>query len=697
MSTAPSTTSPDELGHPPQAWAARGRRRLTRSLGVALVTSVLALVAVLALLGAVDTGSGGRAALALVAVVASASGAVVALLACRSLLRDVDREAGRLRSAAGAARAAAVEMEAAQSLSHVGSWSWDPTSDDVTVSPEFRRILGIRSTTGHLTTQQVLKAVHPDDRDRLAVPELRRSTDTGEPVDFTCRVSAPRGDLLEVRVRARVDAPGGILRGTLQDVTEERHAELLRAQFLSVVSHEMRTPLTSIRGALGLITGGAAGPASPAVHRMASVALSGTERLVRTVNGVLDLERARTGSDGLTLDLVPVDLDEVVRAAVDEVEPQADSRNVRIRVTSAGPTHLMADADRLVQALVNVLGSAVRHSPVDGSVRVSAEVRDTTAVIAVTDLGPLVSTAALATLFDRSTGASGPASGRGGDGANLGLSISRAIVEAHAGRVTATSRPDAGTTLTLELPLPVTASDAAPASTAGVVVVDTDGAAADRVAGLLAAAPADVVSRSGPATVAAAAAARRPTAVVAGDRVPGEPRWDLVERLQADRQLADVPVVLVAGPDGVRAGEGPAPSTEPEGTSVAELLAGSRRALVLADTADRAEELRQRYTDRGLLCRTVTRAAKVSAVVDHHDFHLVVVDAPLAAHDRSGLLRSCLAAPRLAGVPVLVVLPTAEDTAAEVLGASDADAAAAVAHTIDTLREVRARRAVVPA
>ncbi|QKE85067.1 PAS domain-containing sensor histidine kinase [Arthrobacter sp. NEB 688] len=680
---------------PTEVALARGRQRLTVALGAALVTSVLAAWAVIALARSVGGPLETRAALALVAGVASGLALLGVLAATRQLLRDVRRHTEHLDATAAASAAADAEVlaerEAAQALARVGSWSWDPTTGRVCVSPEFRRILGLAAGPKPLDATRVMEAVHPDDAARVVVPEIRRAAETGAPVDFTCRVSSPRGDLLEVRVLARAEeqGPTAVVRGTLQDVTDERHADLLRAQFLSVVSHEMRTPLTSIRGALGLITGGAAGPASPAVHRMAAIALSGTERLVRTVNGVLDLERSRTGADGLTLDLVPVDLDEVIRCAVEEVEPQADSRNVRIRVTSAGPTNLMADPDRLVQAVANILGSAVRHSPVDGSVRVVAEVRDGAASIGVTDHGPLVSTASLATLFDHS--ASTPTGGRGADGASLGLSISRAVVEAHAGRLTATSRPDTGTTLTCVIPLPPRPDAAASGVPAGTVVADTDGVAADRVAGLLGTAPGDVVSRSGPATVSAAAASRRPTAVVTGDRVPGEPRWDLVERLRTDPNLADVPLVLVAGPDGTGR------TAEPVHSSVREVLSASGRALVLAETADRAEELRQRYTDRGLLCRSLTQAAKAGVVLDHHDFDLVVVDSPVAALDRGGLLRSCLSVPRLATLPVLVVLPCADDSAPAVLGADVTETADAVARIIDTARDSLARRAVTPA
>src|SRR5690606_19232023 len=140
-------------------------------------------------------------------------------------------------------------------------------------------------------------------------------------------------------------------------------------EFVSVVSHELRTPLTSIRGALGLLDSGVLGDDPARARRMVHIALTSGDRLGRLVDDILDFERMAAGSTSLELAEQPVDA--LVVAAQEQVAVLADLAGVTLE-HSPSPEVVRADADRIVQTLVNVLSNAVRFSVRGSTVRTSA-------------------------------------------------------------------------------------------------------------------------------------------------------------------------------------------------------------------------------------------------------------------------------------------------------------------------------------
>ena len=144
-----------------------------------------------------------------------------------------------------------------------------------------------------------------------------------------------------------------------RDVTQRHEVDRLKSEFVSMVSHELRTPLTAIRGSLGLIAGGALGSLTPAASRMVDIALLSCERLTRLINEILDIERVESG-------VLPLDLAaHPARALIDAGgQPVADDRRGGRGAGGgrAGRREVYADADRVVQTLLNLLGNAVKFS-----------------------------------------------------------------------------------------------------------------------------------------------------------------------------------------------------------------------------------------------------------------------------------------------------------------------------------------------
>jgi PAS domain S-box-containing protein len=249
-------------------------------------------------------------------------------------------------------------------------------------------------------------------------------------------------------VRDREGVPREVV-GIFEDITRRREVERIKDELVSLVGHELRTPLTSIRGTLGLLDGGLLGKLPAEAREMIGVAIVNTDRLTRLVNDTLDAERARAGR--LELERAPVAADELAAQAIQAVQATADAAGVELRCDAAELT-VDADADRIVQTLVNLLGNAVKFSPAGGLVTLSAHREERDAHFCVHDEGRGIPADQLERIFERFNQVdASDTTEKGGTG--LGLAISRGIVEGHGGRIWAASEPGRGATLHFTLPL----------------------------------------------------------------------------------------------------------------------------------------------------------------------------------------------------------------------------------------------------
>jgi signal transduction histidine kinase len=236
----------------------------------------------------------------------------------------------------------------------------------------------------------------------------------------------------------------------LRLLAERARNERFKTELVGTVSHELRTPLTAIRGALGLVLGGAAGPLPERAERLVEMAQRNAIRLVSLVNDILDIERLE--NEQITLVMRKVDLVELAQETVRVNEGMAAERRVELRLL-VGIEHLPVpgDPERLQQVLTNLISNACKFSEPDGVVIVAIASRDGRAEFSVHDGGPGVPPAFREHIFQKFAQAdSSDTRSKGGTG--LGLSISRAIVTRHGGTITFTSTPG-NTTFTVSLPL----------------------------------------------------------------------------------------------------------------------------------------------------------------------------------------------------------------------------------------------------
>ncbi len=230
---------------------------------------------------------------------------------------------------------------------------------------------------------------------------------------------------------------------------ELRKSQRVKDEFLSIVGHELRTPLTSIRGSLGLLEGGLLGELPAEARSMVALAVTNTDRLVRLVNDILDIERMSSGH--LPLEREPVGVGELVRQSAQALQGTAEDASVQLR-TEIEELTVCADADRIVQTLVNLLGNAIKFSPPNSVVTIAVGPGDGYARFSVTDSGRGIPSDQLDSIFERfSQVDASDAREKGGSG--LGLAIARGIVESHGGHLWAASTQGEGSSFCFTLPL----------------------------------------------------------------------------------------------------------------------------------------------------------------------------------------------------------------------------------------------------
>jgi PAS domain S-box-containing protein len=235
-----------------------------------------------------------------------------------------------------------------------------------------------------------------------------------------------------------------------RDVTHEREVDRMKSEFVSMVSHELRTPLTSIHGSLGLISGGVTGDLSEQTKTLIEIAYKNSERLIRLINDILDIEKAESGKmvfDNKVIDLIPI-----IKQAIQFNTAYSDQYGVRLQITDSIPeAWVFADSDRLMQVLTNLLSNAAKFSPSEGTVEISVTRRSHFFKIAITDHGSGIPKEFRKRIFQRfAQGDASTTRKKGGTG--LGLSISKAIIEKLNGKIGYISKENMGTTFFFTLP-----------------------------------------------------------------------------------------------------------------------------------------------------------------------------------------------------------------------------------------------------
>ena len=342
---------------------------------------------------------------------------------------------------------------------------------------------------------------------------------------------------------------------TLQDMTALEELERLRAQFLAMVSHELRMPLSSIKGSAATVLGAPSSLDPAEAVQFFRIIDTQADRMHDLIGGLLDVARIETGT--LPVDPGPSDAASLVDEAKSAFLSGGEGSNLRIDLPPDLPP-VMADRRRIVQVLGNLLSNAARHSPEGSPIRVTAVQEGVHVAFSVADEGRGLSADLLPHLFRKFSRIDGGDRGSGVAGSGLGLAICRGIVEAHGGRIWAESDgPGLGARFTFTIPVaegegtggagtpapPSVRSRRASREQARILAVDDDPQALRYVRDALSKAGYSPIVTGDPQDVPRLMEEEKPHLVLLDLMLPGNDGIDLMKDIL---ETADVPVIFLS-------------------------------------------------------------------------------------------------------------------------------------------------------
>ncbi|WP_420449636.1 ATP-binding protein [Candidatus Palauibacter sp.] len=458
---------------------------------------------------------------------------------------------------------ARADLEALIDTAPVGVVVFDARSGQVaSLNREGRRILKDLCLPGQLAEDllEVLRVRRADGRevalDRTPLKQLLSDAAVVRVEEIVLEV--PDGRKLNTLINATpIHSEQGEVESvvvTLQDLTPLEEVEVLRAEFLGMVSHELQAPLTSIKGSAGTLLGASTALRPAEMVQFFRIIDEQADHMRQLIGDLLDAAHIEAGR--LSVALEPADLAAVVDQARNLYVSGGGTNPVLIDLPPDLP-HVLADRQRIVQVLGNLLSNAARHSPRSSPVRVTAEQEGVHVAVSVIDEGPGIPAERLPHLFRKFARSARRDRGRG-VGSGLGLAICKGMVEAHGGRIWAESAgqgPGARFTFTipaLDEARPVVA--AAPSRVARelragagdalqVLVVDDDPNALLYARGILEEAGHRAIVTGDPDEVPLLLETHRPDLVLLDLLLPGTDGIELMQGLPA---LADRPVIFMS-------------------------------------------------------------------------------------------------------------------------------------------------------
>jgi signal transduction histidine kinase len=234
---------------------------------------------------------------------------------------------------------------------------------------------------------------------------------------------------------------------TVRDITRFREAEELKSTFISVISHELKTPVALIKGYVGTLRREDATWDREVIKDSLAVIEEEADRLTGLIENLLDASRLQAG--GLSISFSDVDLQTLTSRIAQRFQTQSSIHNITVEFPDDFPI-VTGDEARLEQVLSNLLSNAIKYSPQGGEIQITGQLRPAQVIICVTDPGPGIAPEDIPHIFDRFYRSSNVK--RTTKGAGLGLYLARAVIEAHGGRIWIDPRPGKGARICFSIP-----------------------------------------------------------------------------------------------------------------------------------------------------------------------------------------------------------------------------------------------------
>jgi PAS domain S-box-containing protein len=309
------------------------------------------------------------------------------------------------------------------------------------VNPAAERLWGLPGAD--LVTLKLVDFL-PDEEKERVVSYLKDAVKSKSGVQFETRFIRRPDQIVEAAATVTWSNEENLLYGIFEDITQRKQVEQLKSDFVAMISHDLRTPLTSIQMVLEWIDEDCKENMAPDLVRSLVQSRNSSEQMLSLINSLLQVEQMEAGQ--LTLDLEEVQIAEIIKAAVSTVDALAKNKGVEIAQSLDDTVEAEVDPERMTEVIVNLLANAIKFSPSRSTVTVTLEPIDETKFkLTVTDQGRGIPQADLPFVFDRFKQVSKEDSKRH-KGSGLGLAICRSIVHAHGGEIGVQSAEDKGST-----------------------------------------------------------------------------------------------------------------------------------------------------------------------------------------------------------------------------------------------------------
>ncbi|MBF2063122.1 MAG: PAS domain S-box protein [Calothrix sp. C42_A2020_038] len=429
----------------------------------------------------------------------------------------------------------------------------DTQGNYVKVNPAYASMIGYQPE--ELIGSNWQFSIHPEDREKVSAA-YQRMLVNGK-VEIEARAIRKDGSIFDKQVvMVKAFNPQQQFIGHycfMKDISDRREVERLKDEFVSVVSHELRTPLTSISGALDLLASGILQSQPQEAQRMLNIAANNTDRLVRLINDILDIERIESGKIQMTKQICNVA--DLMIESVEVIEEMAELAEVKISVSPL-VAQIWADGDRIIQVFTNLLSNAIKYSPPGSTVWLSAEIQENNEefspsrhiLFKVQDQGRGIPADKIESIFERFQQVDASDSRQKG-GTGLGLAICRSILQHHNGQIWAESILGQGSTFFFTLPvLPcqshiIHLDEGAPL----ILQCDDDPDIRSVVQAMLQRQGYRVLAVASGQEAVEMAVQQHPAVILLNLMMPGMDGWETLAVLKQQIDTQNIPVIILSG------------------------------------------------------------------------------------------------------------------------------------------------------
>jgi two-component system CheB/CheR fusion protein len=334
----------------------------------------------------------------------------------------------------------------------MGTWDWNIESDIIYWNEQHYTLLGLEPGTEPVTSGYFMQFLHPADRELIQAALLRAIEEAGV---FHAEFRIITGDKKEThwlsgyaRALSANDRRVTRMVGVMYDITERKKLEKEKEEFLNIASHEIKTPLTSIKSYAEIVQDLFEESNSKEQTLYLNKLNIQIDRLNDLISDLLDTTKVKEGE--LPLHLKLFDLNELIRDRISDLEHL--SHKHEIRLISGDIPAVTADSERIGQVLINLINNAIKYSPKGGEIIVTSQLKDGRIMISVKDQGIGISKEMQGRVFDRFFRVAN-AQTNTAPGMGLGLYISAGIIYRHKGTISVESNPGEGTTFSFTIPV----------------------------------------------------------------------------------------------------------------------------------------------------------------------------------------------------------------------------------------------------